>query len=96
MISWIETNFKTQRFLELLLPRGKKTRHKITNIINEKGVITSMSKEWYREIMNSSLCTNLITKIKMTFPFKDTNYQNSQKEKQIIYIKLYVLKELNP
>lgn len=45
MISWIETNFKTQRFLELLLPRGKKTRHKITNIINEKGVITSMSKE---------------------------------------------------
>lgn len=45
MISWIETNFKTQRFLELLLLRGKKTRHKITSIINEKGVITSMSKE---------------------------------------------------
>ena len=46
--------------------------------------------------MNNSLCTNLITKIKMTSPFKDTNYQNAQKEKQIIYIEFYRLKELNP
>lgn len=41
MISCIETNFKSQRFLELLLLRGKKNKTQITNIINENGVINT-------------------------------------------------------
>ena len=78
--------------------KQEKTRKKkITNIKNERGALTAyLTNIWMIKEYEGQFCNHKFKNLdKMKQFFKSWKLQNSLKEKQIIWIDLYLLKKLS-